>query len=166
MTANKMYSVLHKKRLEGTSLWLRGLVPRHALHQKGVQGQKSFVALVSSQKQRAPLVLLMNRGSIAPQPPVVFRNRFTWGFACLRFLKDVREDFVNAFEVRGTLVSWKNCSVGVLSCPSPPCRPAVRPAPTRLWNVRVLESTGELQHIVVSDGLSIQTLAQGINFLL
>ena len=42
---------------------------------------------------------------------------------------------------RGTLVSWPNCSVGIQSCPTPPCCLAVRPDLTRSWYVRVLDST-------------------------
>ena len=45
------------------------------------------------------------------------------------------------WRVRGTLVSWANCFVGVPSCPAPPRRPAARPDPTRPWYVRVLDST-------------------------
>ena len=53
--------------------------------------------------------------------------------------------------VRGMLVSWANCSVGVPSCPAPPRRPAVRPDPTRLWYVRVLDSTNfSLESFVAS----------------
>ena len=45
--------------------------------------------------------------------------------------------------VQGSFVSWANRSIGVLSCPTPPRRPAVRrPDPTRPWYVRVLDSTG------------------------
>ena len=39
--------------------------------------------------------------------------------------------------VRGTLVSWACCLVGVPFCPAPPRRPAVRPDPTRPWYVQV-----------------------------
>ena len=35
------------------------------------------------------------------------------------------------WRVRGTLVSWANCSVGVPFCPAPPRRPAVRPDSAR-----------------------------------
>ena len=41
------------------------------------------------------------------------------------------------WRIRGTLVSWANCSVGVQSCPTTPRRSAVRLDPTRLWYVRV-----------------------------
>ena len=44
--------------------------------------------------------------------------------------------------VRGSLVSWANCSVGIIQfCPTPPGRPAVCPDPTRRWYVRVLDPT-------------------------
>ena len=48
------------------------------------------------------------------------------------------------WKVRGTPLSWANCSVGVESCPTPLRRPAVRPDPTRPWYVRVLDSTGKV----------------------
>ena len=44
--------------------------------------------------------------------------------------------------VRGTLVSWANCSVDVPSCLAPLRRPAVHFDPTRPWNFRVLDSAG------------------------
>ena len=48
---------------------------------------------------------------------------------------------------KGTVVFWANRPVGVPSCPAPPRRSAVRrPAPTRLWYVRVLDSTSDVQH--------------------
>ena len=37
-------------------------LPGHALHEKGLQRQKGFGPLVSSQDERALLVPLMNRG--------------------------------------------------------------------------------------------------------
>ena len=37
-------------------------IPRHALHEKCFQRQKSFGPLVSSQDERALLFLLINRG--------------------------------------------------------------------------------------------------------
>ena len=46
------------------------------------------------------------------------------------------------WRVRRRLVSWANSSVGIQSCPTPPRHPAVRPDATRLWYVRVLDSTG------------------------
>ena len=53
--------------------------------------------------------------------------------------------------IRGTLVSWADCSVGVriLTDPAPPPRrSAVRSNPTRPWYVRVLDSTGlVLRHL-------------------
>ena len=41
------------------------LIPGHALHEKGLQRQKSFGPLVSSQHERALLVPLINRGQTA-----------------------------------------------------------------------------------------------------
>ena len=43
--------------------------------------------------------------------------------------------------VGGTLSFWANCSVGVSSCPAPPCHPPVRLDATCPWYVRVLDST-------------------------
>ena len=45
------------------------------------------------------------------------------------------------WKVRETLVSLASSSVGTQSCPTPPRHPAVRPDPTRLWFVQVLDST-------------------------
>ena len=66
------------------------------------------------------------------------------------------------WKVRGTVVSWANRSVGVLSCPAPPPRPAVRrPDPTSPWYVRVLDSTGAISSDmpymkrVYKDGINI-----------
>ena len=42
---------------------LRQFIPGHALHEKGLQGQKGAVPLVNSQEQRVLLVPLINRGS-------------------------------------------------------------------------------------------------------
>ena len=42
-------------------------VPGHALHEKGLQRQKGAGPLVSSQEQRALLVLVINRGSTGCQ---------------------------------------------------------------------------------------------------
>ena len=46
--------------------------------------------------------------------------------------------------VRGSLVPWANCSVGVPSCPAPPRRPAVRLDRTRPCYVQALGSTSLL----------------------
>ena len=43
---------------------------------------------------------------------------------------------------RWTFVSWAKNTVGTQSCPTPPGRSARRSDPTRLWYVRVLDSTG------------------------
>ena len=44
-------------------------------------------------------------------------------------------------KVRGTLVSWRNSSVSIQSCPAPLRRLAVRSEPSRPWYDRVLDST-------------------------
>ena len=53
------------------------LVPGHALHEKGWQTQKGVGPLVSSQGERALAVLVINRGSPAGQPLILFLVRFT-----------------------------------------------------------------------------------------
>ena len=49
----------------------------HALHEKGLQIQIGVGTLVSSQEQRALLVLLINWLTTAGQPRVLFLHRFT-----------------------------------------------------------------------------------------
>ena len=64
------------------------------------------------------------------------------GFRLFVLLEECSGDvFSMPWGVRGTLVSWANCSVGVPSCPAPPRHPAVRPDPTRPWYVRVFKIT-------------------------
>ena len=85
--------------------------------------------------------LVINRWSTGRcVPPSVYI-----GF-CLFVLLESRSGDVFSMpsRVRGTLVSWANCSVGVQSWPAPPRRPAVRPDPTRTWYVRVLDSTNRI----------------------
>ena len=51
-------------------------IPGHALHEKGLQSQKGDGPLVSSQEQKALLVLLINRLSTGCQPVFVFPHGF------------------------------------------------------------------------------------------
>ena len=129
----------------GSKLYMRGVVafPGHALHEKGLQRQKGFGPLVGSQEQRALLVPVINRGSTARQPLILFPHSVCIGFRLFVLLeKRSREVSSIPWGVRGTLVSWENCSVGVPSCPARPRRSARRPDPIRPWYVRVLDSTG------------------------
>ena len=58
---------------EGTPPQICKEIPGHALHEKGLQRQKSVGPLVSSQEQRALLVPRLNRGSTAGfVPPSVY----------------------------------------------------------------------------------------------
>ena len=117
---------------------LFGNIPGHALREKGLERQISVGSLFSSKEQRALLVPVINRSSTARcVPPSVYI-----GFR-LFVLLGRRSGDVSSMSrgVRGTLVSWAHCSVGVPSRPAPPRRPAVRPDPTRPWYVRVLDST-------------------------
>ena len=66
-------------------------LPRHALHEKSLQRHKGVGPLVSSQKQRALIVPLMNRRLIAGQPRVLFLRRFTYDFACSCFRGNVQD---------------------------------------------------------------------------
>ena len=72
-------------------LFSAGLVPGHALHEKGLKRQYGVGPLVGSQEQRVLLVLLFNRGVTARQPVIVFPHRFTWDFACSCFWRNVQE---------------------------------------------------------------------------
>ena len=120
------------------------VVPGHALHEKGSQRQNGVGPLVGSQKRRALLVLVTNRLQTACQPLTLFLHSVYIGFRFFVLLEKRSGDVSSMpWGVRGTLVSWAYCSVGVPSCPAPPRRPAVRPDPTRPWYVRVLDSPGK-----------------------
>ena len=53
------------------------IIPGHALHEKGLQGQIGDGTLVSSQERRALAVLVINRLSNAGQTLISFPHRFT-----------------------------------------------------------------------------------------
>ena len=119
------------------------VVPGHALHEQGLQGQKGVGPLFGSQEERALIVLVINRLQTACQPLVLFSLSVYIGFRLFVLLGRRSGDVSSMpWGVRGTLVSWAYCSVGVPSCPAPPRRPTVRPDPTRPWYVRVLDSAG------------------------
>ena len=86
-------------------------VPGHALHEKGLQGQKGVGPLVSSQEQRALLVPRLKprlkRGSTAGfVPPSVYI-----GFRLFVLLGKRRDVSSMLWRVRGRVVSWANSVV-------------------------------------------------------
>ena len=92
-------------------------------------------------KKRALLVPVRNRLSTSRCVPPLFQI----GFRLFVLLEKYKGDVSSMpWGVRGKPVSWANSSVGVPSCPGPPCRPNVRPDPTRPWYVRVLDSASKL----------------------
>ena len=107
------------------------------LHEKGVQKQKVISPLVNSREQKVFLVPHFNRSStarcVSPSVYIGFR---------LFGLQEGRSRDVSSMPlgVRGSLVSWALCSVGVPSCAAPR-HPALRPNLTRPWYVWVLDST-------------------------
>ena len=110
-----------------------GLVPGHALHEKGLQRQKSVGTLVSSQERRALAVPVINRLSTAGQPLISFLHRFTWDFVCSCFRKVVQDSVFDSLEgkTEGCLLARSTRRRPVLPSPAPPRRPAVRrPDPT------------------------------------
>ena len=126
-------------------------VPGHALHEKGLQRQKSVGPLVSSQEHRALLVPLLNRLSTAGQPRVnrSFRSSvvFKYELDCSCFRKNVQDSVFDSLEGKreGYLRAGSTQRRPVLPCPAPPRCPAVRrPDPTGPWCVRVLDSTSRV----------------------
>ena len=67
------------------------LIPGHALHEKGLQRQKGAGPLVSSQEERALLVLLINRGKTGRQPRILFPHAVP-GHALHESMKRVYRD--------------------------------------------------------------------------
>ena len=121
-------------------------IPGHALHEKGLQiqkrrrptGRQPGTKSASRPVDKPRIIRLQT----ACQPVILSPHSVYTGF-CLFVLLGKRSGDVSSMPwgVRGTLVPWANCSVGVPSCPAPPRRPAVRPDPTCPWYVRVLDST-------------------------
>ena len=134
-------------------------IPGHAWHEKSLQRQQAVGPLVNSQEQTALLVPLVVRlcSSIGLHRISLVRAS---GESFKRFvLLGKRSGDLSSmpWRVRGTLVSWANCSVGVQSCPAPPRRPAVCPDPTRPCYVRVLDSTswfGRFNTLVPVDSIA------------
>ena len=138
--------------------------------------KKGVGPLVSSQEQRALLVLSINRSSTGyfrtclawkgvSRPPVQpFINRLPTASLVspsvyIEFRSFVLQQRWSGdlssipWKARGPLVSWANCSVGVPPCPAPPRCPAGRPEPTRPWYVRVVDSTGRVLSVLIWCGL-------------
>ena len=99
-------------------------IPGHALRKKGLQRRKSVGPLVSSKEQEALLVPQLNRSTIVGQLRILFPNSVYIGFR-LFVLLDGRSCNIlkRPWRVKGKLVSWANCSVGVQSWPAPSRRP-------------------------------------------
>ena len=123
--------------------------PGHALHENGLQIQEASVHWSAAKnKERfssrgyTAYQPRINRGSTAHfVPPCVYM-----GFRLFVLLEkrssDVSSNPSIPWKVQRTCVSCANSSVGTQSCPTPPGRPAGRRDPTRLWYVRVWDSTG------------------------
>ena len=124
-------------------LGARGTIPGHALHEKGLQGQKKRRSIVrqpgTKRASRPGDKPLINRWSTADSvPPSV-----CIGFRLFVLLERRWSDVSSIpWRERWTFVSWANSSVGTQSCPTPPGRSAGRSDPTRPWYVRDLDSTG------------------------
>ena len=118
-----------------SGFWVREVfvcvyVSGYAVHEKSLQKQNGGGPLVSSQEQRALLVLVINRLSTARQPVVVFLHRFKLDFACPCFWRDVQGTTLRCFGGCEGRVSLGQTILSA-SCPARP-RPAVPMcAPTR-----------------------------------
>ena len=125
-------------------------IPGDALHKKDLQRQIGVVTLVSSKERRALLVPRLNRGSTGGQPVVNRGFCSSTGLHRISFVRACEETFRTV--VYGTLVGTRvRCLLGEPNRRRPfrpgpiwPRRRAVhRPAPTRPWYVRVLDSAGK-----------------------
>ena len=100
------------------------------MHEKGLQRQKGFGPLVSSQEQRVLLVPRINCLSTAGQPLISLVHLFTLDFVCSCFWKDAQATFRRSLgRYKGLVFSGRT----VLLAPDPARpRPAAPPgAPTR-----------------------------------
>ena len=119
-----------------------GISPGHALHEKGLQKQKSVGPLVDSQVQRALLVPRLN-GLQTGCPLVIFVPAF--GLHRISIVRDsgktLRRVFFDALGVTRDpcLLSDMFCRRPVL--PGPSDQPRRAPDQTRPWYVRFLGST-------------------------
>ena len=123
--------------------------PGHALHEKGIRRQKDVSPMVSSQERRAAVVPWIDRLSTALQPavnrPLCSSIWFTWDFGWSGFRGDVQDSCLRCPGSLGGQTRRRSPGQAVpsASCLAPPRNPAVRrPAPTCLWYIRVLDSTG------------------------
>ena len=85
----------------------------------------------ATRNKECPSPRLINRLQTTCQPLILFPHSVYIRFPLFVLLERRSGDVSSMpWGVRGSLVSWANCSVGVLSCPRP--RPAAPPcAPTR-----------------------------------
>ena len=124
-------------------------IPGHALHEKVVaktNRHPSTCQQPGTKSERRPADNpLINRSS-----HVCFVLLSVYIKLCLSVLLERRSRHASSmfWKVRGTVVFWANRSVGVLSCPAPPRRSAVRPVPTCPWHVRVLDSTSPSMYLM------------------
>ena len=128
-----------------SGFWIRQ-IPGHALHENGLQRQKSVGTLVRNHVRRAAVVPRINRLSTGCQPRVNRTFCSPVGLHGISFVRASVESFRTVChdrrKAKGTVVFWANRPIGVPSYRAPPRRSAVRrPAPTRPWYVRVLDST-------------------------
>ena len=113
-------------------VWARIVFPGHALHEKGLQRQKSAGPLVSSQEERALLVPLINRGSTGDEPRVNRGFCFPIGLHRISLVRASGETFKRrVFDaLEGTRkdgpLGEQFCWHTVLSDPVPPPRRAFR----------------------------------------
>ena len=106
-----------------------GLIPGHALHEKGLQRQIAVGTLVNSQQRRALAVPRLNRGQ--PRVNRLSTGRFVpppvyIGFPLFVLAKRRSEQlFMVPWRARGTVAFEADRNVGTLVCPASP-RPTVR----------------------------------------
>ena len=120
------------------------------MHEKGLQRQIGVGPLVSSQKQRALLVPVINR------LPNAYRPLVNWSLCSSVVLHRISLVRVSGESFRRLVFDALGgardaCLLGKLFCRRPvlprPALPSnVRPDPTRPWYVRVLNSTDEGSH--------------------
>ena len=120
-------------------------IPGHALHEKGLQRQIGVVTLVSSQERRALAVSLINRLSTADETVVnggfCSSVGFKYELDCSCFRRDVQDSCLRYLGGHERQISPGRTEPST-SLPARPCAASPRPAPTRPWYVRVLDSTG------------------------
>ena len=114
------------------------------IKKKVYRDKKGVGSQVSSQEQRALLVLVINRLSAGCQSVVVFLHRFTWVSVVRASGETFRRRLSNVLEgtTDGRLLGEPSCRRLVLL--APPRRLNARLDPTRPRCIRVLESSSFL----------------------